>query len=67
MNEKKSAIATIAILSAIILIFTAADFIQTDRFFSETENRVLASRPEFSLRELLITRGIMRHTSRTSL
>ena len=45
MNEKRSAVFTIAVISAVILIFTAADLIQGDRVFSETENRVLDSRP----------------------
>ncbi len=48
MNEKRSAIITITILSAIILIFTAADLIQKDRLYSEKENRLLAAKPEFT-------------------
>lgn len=48
MNDKKNAIFTIGIIASIILIFTVADFIKEDRIFSETENRILASRPEFS-------------------
>lgn len=53
MNEKKSTIISIAILSAIILIFTVSDLMQADRLFSETENRVLASRPEFTIQALV--------------
>lgn len=53
MNEKKSAILTIAVISSIILIFTAADLVRGDRLFSEAENRVLASKPEFTLESLL--------------
>lgn len=53
MNEKRSAIFTIAVISSIILVFTIADLIQGDRLFSETENRVLASRPEFTVKALL--------------
>ena len=49
MDEKRSAFFTIMLLSAIILIFTAADFIQEDRTFSETENKLLADRPESAL------------------
>lgn len=52
MNEKKSAIISILFISSVILIFTLADFIQEDRTFSNTENRVLASRPEFSWNNL---------------
>lgn len=48
MEKKRSAVLTIVMLSFIILIFTAADFLQADRLYSETENRVLASRPVFS-------------------
>lgn len=48
MNERKSAILTIVFLSSVILIFTAADLIQGDRLFSETENKLLASRPKFT-------------------
>ncbi|MCM1025713.1 MAG: DHHW family protein [Roseburia sp.] len=52
MKEKGNAIFTVALLSAIVLIFTAADLAGEDRIFSETENRVLASRPEFSAESL---------------
>lgn len=48
MNEKRSTIFTIAVIASVILIFTAADLIQGDRVFSETENKLLASRPEFT-------------------
>lgn len=49
MDEKRSTIITIIILSSIILVFTAGDLIQKDRFYSELENKVLAAKPEFSL------------------
>lgn len=52
MGEKANAIFTIAILTGIILLFTAADFLNRDRTFSETENRLLARKPEFSQEEL---------------
>ena len=52
MKEKSNAIFTIAFLSSIILIFTIVDFFRGDRVFSETENRVLASKPKFSVQEL---------------
>lgn len=53
MNEKKNAVFTVAMLCAVLLAFTAADLIKGDRVFSETENRVLASRPELSREALL--------------
>ena len=53
MNEKRSTVFTIAVIASIILIFSAADLIQGDRIFSETENKVLASRPDFTLESLL--------------
>lgn len=52
MNEKKNAVLTIAVISSIILIFTAVDLLQGDRLFSETENRMLASKPEFTMKAL---------------
>ncbi len=52
MGEKRNALITIALISAIIIILTAADFIYEDRMFSETENRVLASKPKFSAETL---------------
>ena len=44
MNEKRSALFTIIVIASVIVVFTAADLIQKDRLFSETENRVLAAR-----------------------
>lgn len=52
MNEKRNAIFTAAIICAIILIFTVADFFNGERTFSDTENRILAAKPEFSWEEL---------------
>lgn len=48
MGEKKNALFTISIICAIILVFTIADFVNADRLFSETENRILTAKPEFS-------------------
>ena len=48
MNEKKSAMTGILFFASVILIFTLADLIQGDRLFSETENKILASRPKFT-------------------
>ncbi len=53
MNEKQNAIFTIAVLCSIILIFTAADICKEDRVFSESENRILASKPELTKQTLL--------------
>ena len=53
MDEKRSAISTILLLSAIILVFSASDLIQRDRSFSETENKMLAARPEWSWESLI--------------
>ena len=46
MEEKKNAFFTTAVVAAIILIFTIADFFRGDRLYSETENRMLAARPD---------------------
>lgn len=53
MSEKHNAIFTIGILASIILIFTLADIFGRDRIFSETENRVLASKPDFSVKSFI--------------
>lgn len=52
MSEKKNAFLTVGIISAIILIFTVADILSSDRVFSDTENRILAAKPRFSWEEL---------------
>ena len=52
MDEKRNALLTIGIICAIILAFTVADMIEPDRTFSETENRILAGKPQFSWDEL---------------
>lgn len=48
MDEKRNALRTIGILFAIIIIFAVADWFKEDRLYSESENRLLASRPSFS-------------------
>lgn len=53
MDEKRNAIFTVVLLSAVVLLFTAADIFDQDRVFSETENRLLALRPAFSTESLL--------------
>lgn len=45
-GEKKNAIRTIGFFCAIMLMLTFADLLQKDRLYSETENRMLAQRPE---------------------
>lgn len=47
-SEKRNAVFTIAVISALILTFAAADLFHGDRLYSETENRLLAQRPAFS-------------------
>lgn len=53
MNDKRNAILTISVIFVMILALAAADFVKEDRKFSESENRVLASEPEFSKEALL--------------
>lgn len=52
MNDKKNAYLTIGLICGILLSLTVADLLKSDRLYSETENRVLASMPEFSKEEL---------------
>lgn len=53
MKEKANAIFTIVFLASIIFVFTTVDIFHSDRLFSETENRLLALKPKFSVRDLL--------------
>lgn len=48
MEEKKNAFFTAAVIAAVILIFTVADIFHGDKIYSETENRLLAARPQIS-------------------
>lgn len=50
MKENKK---TLIVICAILFIFTAADLICGDSLFSQTENRILASRPEISVKTVL--------------
>lgn len=52
-NEKFHAGMTVALLVLVLLVFTVADLVKADRLFSETENRILAQRPEWSLENVL--------------
>lgn len=54
MDEKKNAIWTLGILCGLILIFTIADVFNSDKIYSETENRILMSKPQFSKEALLL-------------
>ena len=53
-GKKRAALRSIIFLSAIILIFTVADLFNEERFFSESENRILAEKPELT-KEALFT------------
>jgi len=54
MNNKKiKSILTIVLFSATLLFFTVGDFLNKDRLFSETENRVLAGSPDISVKNIL--------------
>lgn len=48
MDEKSNAAVTVCFLTLILLIFTVADLFDSDRIYSENENRMLATRPELS-------------------
>ena len=50
---KREAVLTTGIVCAILLAFTVADLFKGDRMFSETENRLLAQKPEFSRESVL--------------
>lgn len=52
MREKTASRITILLAVCMLLGLTAADMLAPDRKFSQTENRILASRPEFGLEEL---------------
>ncbi len=52
MDDKRNAYFMVGLISAIILAFTIADFVKSDRVYSETENRVLTSKPKFSKENL---------------
>ncbi len=52
-GEKKNAIRTVVFLCAIWLLFFVADLLKKDVVFSESENRILASKPELTKEALL--------------
>lgn len=53
MSEKTNVYLNIVLICAIIAILTIVDLAGSDRTYSETENRVLAERPEFTKEALL--------------
>ena len=48
-DERKNAWKTVIFFCVIMLTLCVADLIQEDVFFSESENRILAEKPEFSV------------------
>lgn len=52
-GEKRNAWKTVIFFCIIIAAFCIADFVQEDSFFSERENRILASKPELTKETLL--------------
>lgn len=53
MDEKSNAAVTVSFLALILLFFTVADLMGSNRLYSETENRMLAVKPEFSWEAVL--------------
>jgi len=52
-GKKRDALRSVIFLSAIILAFTVADLFNEERLFSESENRILAEKPELSREAIL--------------
>lgn len=52
-NDKLHAGMTVALFVLVLLVFAVADMVKADRLFSETENRILAQRPKWSLENVL--------------
>ena len=52
-DEKRNAWRTVLFFCTIMMILCIADLIQKDIFFSESENRILAEKPEISVKTLL--------------
>lgn len=50
-QNKWNALLTIGLICGMLVTLTIGDFLTEDRFFSETENRILASKPKFSVKE----------------
>lgn len=52
-KDKRNAWRNVLLFSAILLVFCVVDLLQSDIFFSETENRILASKPKLTMQNLL--------------
>lgn len=52
-NDKLHAGMTVALFALVLLVFAVVDMAESDRFFSQTENRILAQRPKWSLESVL--------------
>lgn len=52
-NDKLHAGMTVALLTLVLLVLAVADLVTADRFFSETENRILTQKPKWSLEAVL--------------
>ncbi len=52
-NEKFHQGMTVAMLALMLLVLAAADMVKADRLFSETENRILAQKPELRLENII--------------
>ena len=53
MDKKTNAAITVVFFAVILLIFTVSDMITGDKLYSETENRILASRPQLTWESVL--------------
>lgn len=52
-NDKLHAGMTVALLVLVLLVLAVADLAEEDRLFSETENRILAQKPKWSMEGIL--------------
>lgn len=68
MDDKRNSLLTIGLVCAVLLVLGVADLWNSDRVYSEAENRVLASRPAFPGRVFSRenTGMLMRNTCPTS-
>lgn len=68
MDDKRNSLLTIGLVCAVLLVLGVADLWNSDRVYSEAENRVLASAPYFPGRVFSRenTGMLMRNTCPTS-
>ena len=52
VDDKRNSLLTVGLICAVLLVLGIADLCNNDRVYSETENRILASRPVFSWESL---------------